>query len=100
MRFRCVLFGCSVSDDPACNRCRAELYTYEFLQTGLLDPIIALVHHLRSIATLRSFRCANCGVFLSPVQLWREWSESRRSLRGLSAIKFCSQHCDDDYLPF
>ena len=100
MRIRCVLFGCSVSDDPACHRCHAELYTYDFLQTGLIDPAVAFLGYLRSIAKLRPFRCSNCGAFLSIPQFWREWREARWVARGFFGIKFCSQRCDDDYLPF
>jgi hypothetical protein len=100
LRIRCTLLGCFVSDEPACPRCHSDLYSSEFLQSGLLDPMLCRLHHVRAAVSLRYLRCAHCGRFLSPRRLWQEWRLARRWGAGLVSTKFCSDDCDDSYFPF
>ena len=99
MKIRCKLLGCYVTDVPACGRCGADLYSYEFVQSGGLEPVFRLARTIRDVVSLRHFRRENCGRFLSLLRLLKEWKQSRK-LGNVTSVKFCSQACDNAWFPF
>lgn len=84
-RPKCVLLGCATDDLPCCARCGADLYDYEFLQSGWLDPVFRLTSKvLRLIRKLGPKKCRQCG---------------KKYRRGYDEY-LCSSECFDNYLPF
>lgn len=99
MRLMCNLLGCSPADFPACTRCHSDVYSAEFVQRGRFEPLLNTLHVMMHTVSLRHFRCAHCGRFLSPTRLWHELRLSRK-WGNLFSVKFCSDDCDDSYFPF
>jgi hypothetical protein len=100
MTIRCQLFGCSVSDVPACGRCAADLYGSEFVQSGRLEPMLQLDSLIRNAASLRILRCGHCHRLLPCRPFLHEWKRARRMGGRVTSTKFCSEECEDVWLPF
>ena len=100
MTIRCLLFGCFVTDVPACDRCGADLCSPEFVQSARLEPLLHLASRLRKAGSLRIFRCEECARILPLRLIWHEWKRARRLGGGVTSTKFCSKRCEDDWFPF
>ncbi len=86
-RLKCRLLGCATSDECmcACYRCGTDLYDYEFVQAGWLEPAFRAWRLARRFAQKFTGRqCAVCSR-----RFWRrgdDWT--------------CSDKCFEDWLPF
>lgn len=84
-RIRCYLLGCVTDTNPGCVRCNADLYDFEFVQIGKLEPLFNLYWGtIRALRRLGPKRCAECRK-----KFWRGYDD-----------QLCSEECFNEWLPF
>ena len=82
MRIRCRLLGCNPDRHAECYRCVTYVYDADFIQRGLIVPVINLFWYLRGWRPYR--RCAHC----------------HRSMWFRLQGPCCSAECYDRWIPF
>ncbi len=86
-RPRCAVLGCRAENASAhcCDRCGAAMYE-GWIDWALGDPVRDLWRRFRAL--FRRATCAECGKKLN------------RRQGDPYAVHFCSQDCEDGWLPF
>jgi hypothetical protein len=83
MRILCKLMGCETGLSPCCRRCGSDLYEYDFIQQGWLQPWFRAVWWVASKQEWIRHRCDVC-----------------RKPMYFTDASCCSEECYEDWYPF
>lgn len=85
-RMTCHILGCD-SDYYCCTRCGRGIYDYEFVECGLIQPILGLAYRIKS-RFAKPPTCQECG------------SKKTRVAKHGCVFWECPNEGDGDHLPF